>query len=145
LLDFPWIFTFPGRQIDDINHIFPAVESGESPQPLRIVSQLSDDESLPSSALKPLGIVESTIVRNVIYKSQVMAVHSASESDSSLQGADIVSIVDYPGFSRVVRIDPHELRREGLACARGVGAALLLEAGIAVLGCAVWLLWHFVH
>ena len=84
-------------------------------------------------------------MRNVIYKSQSAAVHSISTSASGLERANVVSIVDSPEFSRIGKLDLHEMHRDGTACARGVGSAFLLEVGMAVLGCAVWVVWQLAH
>jgi hypothetical protein len=84
------------------------------------------------------------MVRNAIYKSQSVAVHSVS-SGPGLERANVVSIVDSPEFSGIGKLNLDEMHREGIACARGVGSAFLVEAGMALLGCAIWLVWQFAH
>ena len=83
----------------------------------------------------------------VIYPSQSREVRSASASVSSSYSVrgNVVSIGDSPRFTGTARLDPHEIHRDGLACARGVRSAFILEAGMALLGCGAWLLWHLAH
>ena len=81
----------------------------------------------------------------IIYPSQSSAVRSASVADSYRVRGNVVSIGESSKFMPPAGLDPSEIHRDSLACARGVRTAFILEAGMALVGCAVWLLWHFVR
>jgi len=54
----------------------------------------------------------------------------------------VVSICDSPAISRVLEPEVAEPVRDGLACARAIRAAFVLEGGV---GLAIYAIWHFRH
>ena len=142
-IDFPQIFTFSGFGFGDIKHIFPEVFAGESLQPQKSSWVSSRTEEFMPPGISPSDAVGVSVVSSrVIYRSQSRAVRSATVSGSNSVRGNVVSIGDARRTACTTKPDPLEIDCDGLACARGVRSAFILEAGMALLGCAAWLLWH---
>jgi hypothetical protein len=67
---------------------------------------------------------------------------AAVASTAVYTNASVVSISDSPAFSRRLQEESQSADADGLGCARGLQAALVLEAGIGLLAYGVW---HFIH
>jgi hypothetical protein len=77
------------------------------------------------------------------YEFQSATARSDADSAYAVHG-NVVSICDSPIYARTAAMNAAEVDGHGLGAARGVFAAVVLEAGMFLFGYALWLLWHLI-
>jgi hypothetical protein len=55
---------------------------------------------------------------------------------------NVVSICEYPAYTRPAKDQMTDSDPDGLGCARGVRAALFLELSAVLVAYGIWQLWH---